>query len=243
MRRVLPATVAMIALAAMLGSANAADLSRRAPPVKAPAYIPPPVFSWTGFYIGVHGAGAAASWTDTATTAALVPAGVTTDNNASGVLGGVQAGFNYQFSNIVAGVEVEYAVADVRNTTALPFPAIGVTASNDLTGLGTVTGRLGWATGRMLLYAKGGLAWGQGHTSVTVPAVVSFSDSYSRTGWTAGAGIEYAFWNNWSAKLEYDYIDLGTSSQSLASSGVPLTVPFDSSLTMHEVKVGLNYRF
>ncbi|MGY8633281.1 porin family protein [Bradyrhizobium sp. 14AA] len=132
---------------------------------------------------------------------------------------------------------------------------------------GTVRGRLGIAaTPRMLFYGTGGLAYGRVSTSGSVsainvtgspgsgdnlaftPVAASFSSSTTKVGWSAGAGIEGAFADNWSARLEYLYVDLGTVSGSLATpvialSGAPLVVGYRSHITDNVLRFGVNYRF
>lgn len=147
-------------------------------------------------------------------------------------------------------------------------PALPVTLSltQKLDWFGTVRGRLGVAvTPRVLFYGTGGLAYGRVSTSGSVsainvggfpgadggtftPVAASFSSSTTKVGWSAGAGIEGAFADNWSARLEYLYVDLGTVSGSLttpviALSGAPLVVGYRSHITDNILRFGVNYRF
>ncbi|WP_027545036.1 outer membrane protein [Bradyrhizobium sp. WSM2254] len=147
-------------------------------------------------------------------------------------------------------------------------PALPVTfdLTQKLDWFGTVRGRLGVAvTPRVLLYGTGGLAYGRVSTAGSVsainvggfpgadggtftPVATSFSSSTSKVGWTAGAGIEGAFADNWSARLEYLYVDLGTVSGTLATpvialSGAPLVVGYRSHVTDNILRLGVNYRF
>ncbi|MET4318852.1 outer membrane protein [Bradyrhizobium sp. RT5a] len=148
-------------------------------------------------------------------------------------------------------------------------PALPVTFNlvQKLDWFGTVRGRLGAAvTPRVLFYGTGGLAYGRVSTSGTIaatnvsgspgsddnlaftPVAANFSSSTTKIGWTAGAGIEGAFADNWSARLEYLYVDLGTVSGSLATpvialSGAPLVVSYRSRITDNILRVGVNYRF
>lgn len=147
-------------------------------------------------------------------------------------------------------------------------PALPVTLSltQKLDWFGTVRGRLGVAvTPRVLFYGTGGLAYGRVSTSGSVsainvggfpgadggtftPVAASFSSSTTKVGWSAGAGIEGAFADNWSARLEYLYVDLGTVSGSLttpviALSGAPLVVGYRSHITDNILRFGVNYHF
>lgn len=217
-------------------------------PVKAPVVAPP--WSWTGFYVGGH-MGGALNMTDIAD-----PFGVPLFGDqvrSPAFIGGGQVGYNYQWGSTVLGLEgdVSGVVSDGTNTC---FAVSGFTVSSncqvrpDL--YATLTGRLGYSLGRTLLYAKGGAAWNDGTVDMFFnqnPAGVHTSSShFGTTGWTLGAGIEYALTPAWSATLEYDYLDFG--GQNVATpyvAGNPYgTAPTTSiSQHVHEAKLGLNYRF
>jgi outer membrane immunogenic protein len=231
-------SVAVLACA----QASAADLPAR-PIYKSPAAVVAPPFSWTGLYFGGHLAGAGARWDNTALTGAIVPAGNTTTNNATGAAAGAQIGYDWQFGSTVFGVQADAAWADIRNTSGAPFPAIGVSTSNRVSALGTVTGRIGWAMDRSLLYVKGGWAWSRNQLDVLSPAVFDAGASSGRSGWTVGLGAEMAVWNNWSVFAEYDYLDFGTRTLNVSGPGVAGAPPFDVRSRIHEVKLGANYRF
>lgn len=240
MRNIVLVSVASLAWSA--ASASAADM-RPAMPYKAPP-VAWSVYDWTGFYVGIHAAGARGEWTSSDVLGVFGPPGTTTDNNASGLLAGGQIGYNYQVGNFLVGVEGSYAFADVRNSVAMPFPGIGLEVSNRLKGLAMVTGRLGWAFDRWMVYAKGGWAWARNDVSVSFPTAFEFRSDDNRSGWTAGLGAEMAVMRNWTVQLEYDYVDLGTRTVSLTSPAFPgLTPPFDVKEILHQAKIGLNYRF
>ena len=240
MRKTILVSVASLALSTV--AAWSADLRAQVPYKAEP--IAPRYYNWTGFYVGGHLAGARSEWSNTDTLATFSPIGTITDNDASGLLAGGQIGYNYQIGTFLVGIEGDYAFADVRNTTAMPFPAIGFVVSNRLKSLATVTGRIGWVMDRWMIYAKGGVAWGRNDTDVIFPAVFDFAGSDTRSGWPAGAGAEMAVMGNWTVKLEYDYIDFGTRSVTLSSALLPAITPtFDVKQVLHEVKLGVNYRF
>src|SRR4029077_12998576 len=181
------------------------------------ADLPPPVsygpaavvlynWTWTGFYIGGNlGAGwSQGSLSDTA-------GNTFTPSSSPSFLGGGQVGYNYQFwgwGGPVAGVEADFEWAGNHNNNS--NAAAGVPVTNNNRWLTTLTGRLGYAWNRMLVYGKGGGAWvGASDPTITNVAMgtsTTPSTSNSNFGWTLGAGVEWAFWNNWSARLEYDYI-------------------------------------
>jgi outer membrane immunogenic protein len=227
MKKLLLGTVALVALGATV-PALAADLSARAPYTKAPVYAAP-IYNWTGFYIGGHVGGAFAG-----------------DNSLSGTdgrfLGGVQGGFDYQFApSWVLGIEAQYSWLSSNNNGRL-FPGGVLVTSND-DQLGSVTGRLGYTWGPALLYAKGGYAWKDGDnlnvTSNGAPAGFSTNGNH-RDGYTVGGGLEYMFAPSWSAKIEYQYYNFGSSTFTAGPNVIVGTSFRDDE---HTVKAGLNYRF
>jgi outer membrane immunogenic protein len=258
MRRLRFACVALILLASA-GSAVAADLGaptyRKAPPM-AP---PPPVYNWSGFYFGGNIGGGWSSLSDTVVTpfaGGAFPAGSSfATNNLSGVLGGVQAGFNWQFGGPwVIGFEGDYMWADLTGngtSISVPFPAVSFVENSKITDIALATGRLGYAVNNWLFYAKGGGAWGQGSsTSQTFlnGAVVDATSTgtVNRAGWTIGGGIEWAFFNNWSAKIEYNHVDFGTQSVTVNGTFGPVAGAVSNVSgrdTVDIVKAGINYRF
>jgi outer membrane immunogenic protein len=232
MKKFLLATVALVALGATV-PALAADLAAR-PYTKAAPYVPQPIYNWTGFYIGGHIGGAFSSNNNFN--------GLTTGNNNNGrFLGGVQVGGDYQFApNWVLGIEGQYSwLASNNGGVIFPGPFV---YTNNQRGLGSVTGRIGYTWGPALLYVKGGYAFSDNNENVTsggAPVAFAF-DSDHKNGYTVGAGVEYMFAQNWSAKVEYQYYNFGNS-RFIAPAAL---VPFGSFTTDdHVVKAGLNYRF
>ncbi len=226
MKKILLATVAVVALGAT-APALAADLGAAPRYTKAPAYVQP-IYNWTGFYIGGHLGGAFAG-----------------DNSilaSSRFLGGIQGGADYQFApNWVAGVEAQYSWTSSSNNTLL-LPG-GVLVNSNSDQLGSVTGRLGYTFGPTLLYAKGGYAWKDGDnlTATVAGAPVGFAAiGNHRDGYTVGAGAEYMFAPNWSAKLEYMYYNFGTTTVTVAPAAA---IGSRFSDDEHVLKVGVNYRF
>jgi outer membrane immunogenic protein len=232
MKKFLLATVALVALGATV-PALAADLGARAPYTKAPVYAAP-IYNWTGFYIGGHIGGAFSGDNNFN--------GLTTGNNNDGrFLGGVQVGADYQFApNWLVGLEGQYSWLG-NNSNGVIFPGTFV-YNNNQRALGSVTGRVGYTWGPGLLYVKGGYAYSDNNESVTFAgAAIPFTfDSGHRDGYTVGAGLEYMFAQNWSAKAEYMYYDFG-SSRFTSPLGL---VPFGSFRTDdHTIKAGINYHF
>jgi outer membrane immunogenic protein len=225
--------LALVALATITAAAPAtgADLNARYYN-KAPSYVAP-VYNWTGFYIGGHVGGAYTGSNDFN--------GAVLGNSSTRVLGGIQAGLDWQFApNWVLGTEGQYSWLGKDNITAA-FPG-GFIYSNDQRGLGSVTARLGYTWGPGLLYVKGGYAYSDNNERVTLAgAPLPFLLEGGHThGWTVGAGLEYMVAPNWSVKGEYMYYDFGTTR---FVSPVALA-PFGSFRTDdHTLKLGVNYRF
>lgn len=217
MKKLLLATVGVIALS--VTAAQAADLSRRPMPAKAPAYVEPP-FSWTGFYIGINGGGA---WGTSD-----FSGGVSNSFDVSGGLVGGTVGYNWQTGPAVFGLEGDIDWAHISGSSACGI-GISCDARNDW--LGTFRGRLGYAFGRFMPYVTGGLAVGDVKTSIT-----GFGDStQTKAGWTVGGGLEANLTGPWSAKIEYLYVDLGHADNPLPGS--------DSKFQTNIVRAGLNYHF
>lgn len=191
-----------------LGAANAADLSI---PYKAAPFMPAPAFSWSGFYLG----GAVGyAWGNDHLLEYF------TQNNAftgfeqrystSGALGGIFAGGNYQFGRTVIGVEGDIEAANLRGSWSDPL--VGGAGNTVLKWQGSVRGRLGYAADSVLLYGTGGVAFGNlSHTYTNQLTGIDETTSSMRTGWTAGAGVEYAVTQNMLLRAEYRYTDYGMS--------------------------------
>jgi outer membrane immunogenic protein len=234
MKKFLLATVALVALGATV-PALAADLGARTY-TKAPAYVPAPIYNWTGFYIGGHVGGAFNSNNG-------FGGGVVNGNNDGRFLGGLQVGADYQFAPTwVVGIEAQWSWLGSSNTTST-FPTVPTAVyTNNERGLGSVTGRLGYTWGPALLYVKGGYAYSDYSQSLTVggvPTAFALNSSH-HDGYTVGGGLEYMFAQNWSAKVEYQYYNFGKTNfvTPVALSGFGSTTNDE-----HTVKAGLNYHF
>jgi outer membrane immunogenic protein len=233
------AFVGGIALAAgsvvCLCSAHAADLPRaRAPAPMAPVAYVPAVYNWSGFYVGGNlGAGFAdSSWSDPFT-------GAHNDFSKSGFIGGGQIGANVQFNALVLGIEGDFDWTGLKGSS---HDSLGNAINTNTQWTSTVTGRVGAAFDRLLVYGKGGVAFAHDKDSLTDIVGNAASASLTRTGWTAGAGLEYAFAPNWSAKIEYDYLSFGPDTVNLATPHFP-AYSANPSLNVQEVKAGINFKF
>jgi outer membrane immunogenic protein len=241
-----------IAFAALLLSSSAAfaaDAIQSLP--EAPVAS---TYTWTGAYAGVH---AGYGWGHTRDT--NNPAAEKKD--IDGGLGGIQAGYNYQFdNNIVLGVEGDISFGSINNKWRDPNQYSGYWTEDKVTALGTLRARLGYAVDNFLPYVTGGLAIGRTkHSLGCDPALVSagigscasdpsrvFSTSESKTstGYAVGFGGEYAFSSNWTLKAEYLYTDLGKNSVTLIDPHFPSSInerKFETKFST--VRLGVNYRF
>ncbi|MFC7396964.1 outer membrane protein [Chelatococcus sp. GCM10030263] len=241
MKKVLLAGVATAGLLASGFAAFAADLpSRQVAPV-APIVVP--IFTWTGFYVGVN---AGYGWNTNSDDEVFIPgvgyAG--TDSNDGGFVGGGQIGYNYQFGQFVAGVEADIQYADLNSDDNGSYYAGNYGAgygSHGIEWFGTVRARLGFAIDRALIYATGGFAYGGGGNGSG-----GYYDGYYydngddvRTGWTLGGGLEYAFTDNLTARVEGLYVNLGKEDGNIFS-GV-YNNRKDTEFAV--VRAGLNYKF
>lgn len=220
------ASVATLALTTSL--AMAADLpSRRAPTSD---YVAPPVFSWSGFYVGLN---AGYGW------GSFSNGGSQLFGNPNGVQGGVTAGFNWQATpNVVLGLEGDFNLTAINNRQNLPF--FGYSGKGSLDTLATVRGRVGYAADRALIYATGGLAMGSVSANVADWRFAPFFGSQSsfNAGWALGAGLEYAFTDKVSAKAEYLFTSLGSSTMFAYTPDWVTT-----GVNVSNVRMGVNYHF
>ena len=218
MKQLLLATALVLAT----GTAYAADVLQEAPVAAS--------FDWTGAYIGVNAGGGFGTFKLDPTGGG--PGGF--DLSASGFLGGVQAGYNWQVGQFVYGVEADFQGSDVKGELSIGGPSL----ETKVDWFGTVRARIGYTpVDRFLVYGTGGLAYG--HEKLDISGLGGPSFSKTKVGWTVGAGAEYAITNNWSLKSEYLYTDLGKTTFDLPGPGpdADVKVPF------HTVRVGLNYKF
>jgi opacity protein-like surface antigen len=220
-----------IALLTVALPAHAADLLTKAPPA-------PVAYGWTGPYVGANFGGVFNR--ESVTT----PLGIGS-TDPSGALGGGQLGYNYQFSTWLLGIEGEFDGTTAQGTTnfvdSTTSTALAVTS--DHRWYSTVSGRLGYVMGSLLVFAKAGGAWMNAdyQFSVTNGGVTAASSINStRSGWNAGVGLEYLLSPRWSAKFEYDYLGFGSNTVGLIT---PLGNGASFKTDVNEVKIGLNYHF
>lgn len=240
-------------LAALLSPpALAADVAMKAPVYKA-APSPITAFTWTGCYIGGHAGGgwARKTWSDP-TGAIFAPGTEFLSSNPSGFIGGGQVGCDYQMGSLVFGLEGQASWADLNQDSNFSVPTfigpVGLVGRSKIDFLTTATARIGYAFDRTLIYAKGGAAWAHDEFSVfRTDGRLAASAKDTPLGWTVGAGAEYAFAPNWSAKIEYNFMDFGKNTNTFtctaAAVGICTVAPMDIDQHVHTVKVGLNWRW
>jgi outer membrane immunogenic protein len=226
MKRLILAGVGALAIMAAAGSANAADMPRRAAPAPAPVYKAPAyqTYNWTGFYAGINGGYGFGN-----SSVSGFPG--TGDFDVNGGMVGGTLGYNWQTGPVVFGLETDLDWSGMKGSAACG--AFSCETKN--TWLGTTRGRIGYAWDRFLPYVTGGVAYGNVKAA---SALGSTSDT--RVGWTVGAGAEFALAGNRTAKLEYLYADLGDFN---CGGACTLTPPASVDFHTNIVRAGLNYRF
>jgi outer membrane immunogenic protein len=224
-----------------------------------PYVPPPPVFTWTGPYIGGQIGGA---WGTGNLNAALFDpviralVATSTSGTPSGVIGGAHVGYLYQINQWVLGIEGSVDGTGLRNTAAAAFPfAFGgsfLTGNTSLDILGTIRGKIGFAWDRVLIYGTGGAAFGGFSTDLSLVGTAPFfiaraNPGTTRAGWTAGGGLQYAVTNNWSVFAEYRYTNLGSANfnNGFVATALPIGGFFNGSrqIRFNQVQAGFSYRF
>jgi outer membrane immunogenic protein len=250
-----------LASAASVAPAQAADIAVPGPAYYPKSFPPPAIYDWTGVYLGFHIGGGILTDSVSQNGAAAFNLGNSGSLRPAGVLGGGQIGANYEFAPWVIGVEGSWTDSTISGSTLIPCSACSVVVPNPAPPPPTLpasvpqerftshalwfaalTGRVGYAANDLLFYAKAGGAWL--HVSYTedllVGAGVTAASqvlSGNRTGFTAGAGIEFGLVENLSGKIEYDFYGFGTKNYNFGST------PVSVRSNLHTLIVGLNYRF
>ena len=217
-----------LAALALLASSFAAQAADIPPPVYKGVRSVVAYYNWTGFYAGINGGYGfgTSSWSD--------PVG--TSIKPKGALFGGTLGYNYQVGSLVYGLEGDFDWSGVKGSADC-VPGL-ITCETRNRWLATFRGRVGYAFDRWLPYITGGGAYGNVRATATdFTGIVVATESKSQLGWTVGAGLEYAFLGNWTAKIEYLYVDLGNFDAGVA--------PFATNVNFREniVRAGLNYKF
>jgi outer membrane immunogenic protein len=244
-----------LASTAFVAPAQAADIAVPGPAYYPKSFPPPAVYDWTGVYLGFHVGGGiltdSVSQNGVSSTSATATSLLSSGNlRPAGVLGGAQIGANYEFVPWVVGIEGSWTDSTNSGSTLiacsvcppLPAPVIQERFTSHALWFAALTGRAGYAANDWLFYAKAGGAWL--HVSYTedllVGAGVTAASqvlSDNRTGFTAGAGIEFGLVENLSGKIEYDFYGFGSKNYNF--NFTPVSVRSN----LHTLTAGLNYRF
>jgi opacity protein-like surface antigen len=231
--------------------ATAADPSAL-PPV---AVATPMAYDWYGVYVGGHAGGARVHDTWAQTTPNFLTSGTI---DSSGGFGGGQIGINNWIvtRHLLLGLEADISGSSIAGSmTNAPGSGALLGWNENIDVFGTLRGRLGYAQNNWLVYATGGLAWDNDsftrtqivQTPVSPPAGDARTNWSLRAGWTAGAGIEWGFFGNWTARVEYLHVDLDGPRfvfQTINANGTMVSRAVDEGrLTMDMVRVGVNYLF
>jgi outer membrane immunogenic protein len=263
MRRLFVALTSAMSVVAFTHMASAADLYQ--PVYKAAPPPPAPIYNWTGFYLGAHAGWGWAS-NETATQGLAGAPGVATsplsfnmDNDSP--IAGLQAGYNYQFSSWVLGIEGDISGARLSTSqTGVPFALVGLpacvvglpcgsaTVTEDIRWLASARGRVGYAWGPSLLYVTGGAAWTDVKYTGSTTAVAAlgiFPASFSTTfsGPVVGGGYEWMMTPNWTLRAEFLHYWFDKA-QTAAFTSPPLTATYTwSRFDVNVARLGLNYKF
>lgn len=249
MRRLIAASLGIVAL--VPAGVQAADLP---PPPAGPAVYAPPaayrtVANWGGFYLGVNG-GVNMARDQSNFSFGGIPF-ASSDTALFGATGGGQAGYNWQSGALVLGAEADFDWSNAKGSisaqcaVAVCGPGATATLEHDVDWFGTARARLGYAADGWLAYATGGYAYGRVALKGTATAggvSASLTQDATPSGWTVGAGTELALGPNWSARLEYLYVDLGTVNYTIAVPSAP-SLTDSARVQMNVVRAGVNYRF
>ena len=223
------------------------------PPTPAPAlvYKSPSAlyaYNWSGFYVGADGG---YGW-ETSKGGLTTAAGISLapySYNVNGPIAGIFIGGNYQFDKLVVGLEGDWQWSNLigNNQTLAPLGAAGAfpggpfTISTTVKDYASIRGRLGFAFARFLVFGTGGWAWGNPSTSYATTEAAPFAATGSNgTGWTAGAGIDYAFTENVFGRIEYRYTNLGTSGFASVATNSADGV---TRVPINDLRAGIAYKF
>jgi outer membrane immunogenic protein len=254
--------------AALTGAAFAADMPVR--PAAAPAYS-----NWNGWYAGINAGGGFQSQEANLTSTggpfpissnflffmfgpAVAASGIGVPMWVTGPMGGFTVGWNWQAGWWLVGIEADIDCANITGNSAISVAGVTLQVNNTLDRFGTVRGRLGVLAGptnSFLLYGTGGFAYGRDRLELNAlcpgclpPANLYNQDQATKTGWTAGGGIEWNFLSNWTVKGEYLYADLGSQTTSVVyitppPPGIPGSVTVQNNDRFHMLRIGVNYIF
>jgi outer membrane immunogenic protein len=245
----------LASVAAGPGLAVAADVLVRSAPAPAPPPAPfaaPPAYvpDWIGFYIGIHGGGGTAhSSFDQGFFDSTVPFLVPPNVSPSGGIGGAQAGYNWQWGQVVGGVEIDFSVADLNQTSTFFVPSVvgpsPFTLSHEvkIDQLASTRARLGYVIWPdLLLFGTAGIGYGHTQFTTNLTQATFFQTNITDVnefGWVAGAGLEWKFWNHWLLRGEWLHYDFGRTTEF----DQVLMINVNSRTTVDVGRAALSYKF
>ena len=238
------AAIGLCAAIGVSGSAFAADLPPRPAPQAPAVYLPVlPVYNWSGVYVGVNGGWGWGNAKFTIPEQPGFPTGVSDTINDSGGVAGGTVGVNWQTGGFVFGVEGDWDWSGINTGTTATICQVTGTCQTGNNWLATLRGRAGYAADRVLFYGTAGGAFANMQTVFN-----GDTTTHDQAGWTAGAGIEWAFADNWTAKVQYLFVDIGstnfncsTGACTTATGAPPITGIVG--LTESLVRAGVNFKF
>jgi outer membrane immunogenic protein len=215
---------------------------------------PEAAFTWTGFYVGGH-AGLATGDTEGRPESLSLGNNVfpiqgpiatflSTDYDMNGGVYGGHVGYNKQFNSLVLGIEGSFSGSEINGDGPLLLGFL--TTEREVDWLATVTGRVGYAMGRSLVYGRAGVAFGDVSSDVKIGGFSLLSGDETHVGWTIGAGYEYAISDHVTFRVEYAHVDLGAEDHTLTFPGVPanvFNVKSDVDVKLDTLQVGVSYKF
>ena len=249
-----------VAAGAAFATANAADLPKKYEFPTAPQLSDASAYSWAGCYVGAQIGG---GWTRDTTGVVSGVGGArlaTGSINGSGVKGGAYVGCNHQTeAGLVLGLEADLDASSITGRSAVvgiapapgnpPNPGGQYSSSEKVNWQGSLRARGGYALGNALLYVTGGWAFANVRTNyfgtATGAPQASVTSTSPYSGWTLGAGVDYAVASNVIARVEYRYADFGHASDSIGGAGPYFwnTTTASHALTEHVVRLGVSVKF
>jgi outer membrane immunogenic protein len=203
---------------------------------------PPLIYDWSGFFVGLNGGDGFAGEQTIRIKPEFEQKAGRIDLN--GLFGGAQVGANWQTGNWVLGAEADLQLSDIVDSDKRSAEGVEFRSSGAVDWFSTVRLRSGYAIDNIMIFGTGGVALAgvdyKVHTIDDPSGAINLSDSYTATGWTAGAGVEWGFSANSSAKIEYIYTDLGKKE---IGSGLSDDSYFKASPSFQSIRMGVDFRF
>lgn len=215
-------------------------------------------FNWTGGYLGVHGGIGVGDVESTPTALSIpglfvgpIPAGIasffSSDFEMAGATYGGHLGYNFQTGNFVIGLEGSYSGSSINGDGPAGIGLI--VADGEVDWMASISGRVGYAMDRSLVYVKAGVTWADIESAVRLGGITVMNGEETHVGWNVGLGFEHAFTQNLTFRIEYAHIDLGSENHTLTYNGalgaapVPISLNADVDMTVDTINIGVSYKF